>query len=216
MYISVLSSYVIVSTWSITLLIFLAHPTYSQTKEEDDSTYDAEFFSITYPLSWYVSNEHGVTGESEESGESGVILHNDQNDKNQGNRVTHRSNMDYSSIIVTVVPRSSILGSSHLSALELVDSLVDFAFSEERLAYHGAQLISNNYTSLSGIQARSVSFTTQGYYNLIIETADDSSLYQIAYTGQESKVQKQLPEVLSIISSFQIKGITDTPILPTA
>ena len=80
-----LSSSVIISMWSIILLIFLAHPTYSQTQQEDDSTYDAEFFSITYPVSWHVSNEHGVTGKP---GESGVILENDQNDTNQRNRVT--------------------------------------------------------------------------------------------------------------------------------
>ena len=93
---------------------------------------------------------------------------------------------------------------------------MDSVFSKERLAYHGAQLVSDNYTSLSGIQARSVSFTTQGYFNLIIQSADDNNMYQIAYTGQESKVEKELPEVLSIISSFQIKGITDTAILSTA
>ena len=118
--------------------------------------------------------------------------------------------MDYSSIIVTVIPRSSLLGHSDLSALELVDSLMDSVFSEEELVYRGARLITDNYTSLSGIQARSVSFTTQGFYNLVIEAADDSNVYQFAYIGQESKVQKELPEVLSIKSSFQIKGITDT------
>lgn len=212
MYISVLSSPVIVSTWSITLLIFLAHPTYSQTQHVDNSTYDAEFFSIAYPKSWYVSDEHGITGEL---GESGVTLQNDQKDRIQSNRITPRSSMDYSNVIVTVIPRSSLIGSSHLSALGLVDSLMDYAFSEETLTYNGAQLISDNYTSLSGIQARSVSFATQGFYNLIIQTADDSNLYQIAYIGQESKAQKELPEVLSIISTFEIKGLIDTAILST-
>ncbi|MGC2427184.1 MAG: PsbP-related protein [Nitrososphaeraceae archaeon] len=195
---------------SIIFLVFLAHPTYSQTQQEDSSTYDSELFSITYPLSWHVSDERGVTGEP------GVILQNDQKDRIQSNRVTPRSHMDYSNVMVTIVPRSSLLGSSGLSALELVDSLMDSVFSKERLAYHGAQLVSDNYTSLSGIQARSVSFTTQGYFNLIIQSADDNNMYQIAYTGQESKVEKELPEVLSIISSFQIKGITDTAILSTA
>jgi len=192
---------------SITLLIFLLHPTYSQSQQEDDSAYDTEFFSLTYPVLWHVSSEHGITGEP---GEVGVVLKNDHNDTSHRNRATPRSNMDYSSIIVTVIPRSSLLGHSDLSALELVDSLMDSVFSEEELVYRGARLITDNYTSLSGIQARSVSFTTQGFYNLVIESADDSNVYQFAYIGQESKVQKELPEVLSIKSSFQIKGITDT------
>ena len=118
--------------------------------------------------------------------------------------------MGYSIIIVTSVPKSSLFGSSDLSGLELVDSFVDFAFCKERLSYYGAQLIADNYTSVSGIQARSVTYATGGYYNLVINTADDSNFYQISYVSRESKYQEELPEVLSIISSFQIKGTTDT------
>jgi hypothetical protein len=62
----------------------------------------------------------------------------------------------------------------------------------------------------SGIQARSVTYTTRGYYNLVMNTADDSNFYQISYVCQESKYQEELPEVLSIISSFRIEGTTDT------
>ncbi len=211
MYILVHSS-PLIATLLITLLIILAHPSYSQTQQEYDSSYDAEFFSIKYPSSWHVSEEHGVTADRIESG---VILQNDQKDRVQSNRITPRSNMDYSSVIVTVIPRSSLPGSDGFSAMELVNSYMDSTFSEESLAYHGAQLISDNYSSLSGIKARSVSFTTQGYYNLVIQSADDSNMYQIGYIGQESKFQKELPEVQSIISSFQIKGISDIPLLST-
>lgn len=123
--------------------------------------------------------------------------------------------MDYSSIIVSVIPRSSLLGFEDLKPLELVNSFMDYAFSDDALAYLGAQLITDNYTSLSHLKARSISFTTEGYYNLVIESADDSNMYQIAYYGQESKTQKELPEVLSIMSSFQIKGVTDTSVLGT-
>ena len=69
--------------------------------------------------------------------------------------------MDYSNVMVTISPIISIR-LWRADTLELVDSLMDSVFSKERLAYHGAQLVSDNYTSLSGIQARSVSFTTQG------------------------------------------------------
>ena len=61
---SVLSSSVVVSMGSIIFLVFLAHPTYSQTQQEDSSKLRlGTLSSITYPLSWHVSDERGVTGE---------------------------------------------------------------------------------------------------------------------------------------------------------
>ncbi|HEY7108487.1 MAG TPA: PsbP-related protein [Nitrososphaeraceae archaeon] len=205
-----LSSLLIISAWFVTPLLFLAHPSYSLTEQEDDKTYDEEFFSITYPSSWHVSNEPWFPSQP---GESGVILQNDRKDTNQANRITPRSSMDYSLITVTVMPRESFFGSSDLSALELVDSIVEYAFSQERLAYYGAQLIADNYTSISGTKARSISFTTDGYYNLVINSADEKNVYQLSYTGQESKVQEELTEVQSIISSFKIKEMSDGLIL---
>ena len=197
----------IVCALYVTLVIILAHPSYSQTQQENDIIYDAEFFSIKYPPSWHVSEEHGPT---RDLFGSGVILQNDQADTIQNNRKTPHSIIDYSQFVVFVKPRSSLPGSDVFSAMELVNSFIDYTFSEESLANRGAQLLSDNYTSLSGIQARSVSYTTQGEgdHNLVIVTADDSNIYEIAYYGQESKFQKEFPEVQAIISSFKIKGLS--------
>ena len=201
------SSIAKVSISLITLVILGTNLGNTRAEEQNLTVYDSDYFSIKYPSSWHISSEPWITSAP---GESGVILENSQKDTKQGNRVTPHSNMGYSIIIVTSVPKSSLFGSSDLSGLELVDSFVDFAFSEERLSYYGAQLMADNYTSVSGIQARSVTYTTGGYYNLVINTADDSNFYQISYVGQESKYQEELPKVLSIISSFQIEGSTDT------
>lgn len=200
------SSIAKVSISLITLVILGTNLGNTRAEEQNLTVYDSDYFSIKYPSSWHISSEPWLISVP---GESGVILENSQKDTKQGNRVTPHSNMGYSIIIVTSIPKSSLLGSSTLSGLELVDSFVDFAFSEERLSYYGAQLIADNYTSVSGNQARSVTYTTLGYYNLVINTADDSNLYQISFVGQESKYQEELPEVLFIISSFKIKGTSD-------
>jgi hypothetical protein len=196
-----------VSICFMTLVILVVNLGETRAEEQNLAIYDSDFFSIKYPSSWHISSEPWITSAP---GESGVILKNSQKDTNHGSRITPHSNMGYSIIIVTSVPKSSLFGSSDLSGLELVDFFVDFAFSEERLGYYGAQLIADNYTSVSGIQARSVTYTTGGYYNLVVSTADDSNFYQISYVCQESKYQEELPEVLSIISSFRIEGTTDT------
>lgn len=208
--VSLIRNKLLLTAWSI-LLLFLIEPVYSQA--QDLKEYDSEFFSIKYPSSWHISTEPWVT---DIPGTTGVILDNNQTDINRSNRITPHSNMGHSVIVVTVMPRSSLLGSNDLSASELVDSFVDFTFSAEKLSEYGAQLIADNYTSISGIQARSVSYTTGGYYYLLLSSADESNMYQITYVGQESRYQKELHEVQSIISSFKIKGINDTPILSTA
>lgn len=202
----------VISALLITLLIILAHPAYSLTQEENLSTYDDEFFSIKYPSSWHISSEPWNAGML---GDSVVFLDNNQMNMNQTNRITPRSSMEHSVIGVVVVPRSSLPSSNDMSPSELVNSFVDYFFSREALSESGAELITDNYTSLSGIQARTVTYTEGGYYNLVINIADESNMYQISYNGQESRYQKELHEVESIISSFKIKGTSDTSILST-
>ena len=195
-----------VSICFITLVILAVNLGDTRGEEQNLTIYDSDFFSIKYPSSWHIRTERWVTGIPGDS----LILDNNQNDTHQSNRITPHSNMGHSVIAVIVVPRSSIPISRELSASELVDSFVDRFFSQEKLSENGAQLLTDNHTSLSGIQARSVSFTDGGHYNLLIHSADDINLYQIGFVGQESKYQKELPEVQSIISSFQIKGTTDS------
>jgi hypothetical protein len=125
----------------MTLVILVVNLGETRAEEQNLAIYDSDFFSIKYPSSWHISSEPGITSAP---GESGVILKNSQKDTNHGSRITPHSNMGYSIIIVTSVLKSSLFGS------ELVDSFVDFAFSEERLGYYGAQLIADNYTSVFG------------------------------------------------------------------
>src|SRR4029078_529206 len=127
-----------------------------------------EFFSIKYPSSWHISSEEGF---ADIPGASGVMLLNNQIARSKSSRLTPHSNMGNSVFGVTVVPRSSLSGSSNLSASEMVDSFVDYSFSSEKLKYIGAQLLADNYTSLSGIPARSIFYTKDGYYNTHVNSA---------------------------------------------
>lgn len=164
--------------------------------------YDSEFFSIKYPSSWHISSEEGS---ADIPGASGVTFLENQMVMNQSNRKTPHSNMGHSVLSVTVVPRSSLPGSISLNASGLVDSFMDYSFSSEKLKYIGAQLLADNYTSLSGIPARSIFYTKDGYFNMLANSADLDNMYQIGYRGQISKYERELPEVASVIDSFEIK-----------
>ena len=89
----------------MTLVILLVNLGDTRAEEQNLTIYDSDFFSIKYPSSWHISTERWITSAP---GESGVILENSQKDTNQGNRITPHSNMGYSVIIVTSVPRSSL------------------------------------------------------------------------------------------------------------
>ena len=105
--------------------------------EENLNDYDSEFFSIKYPTSWFVSAGRGI---SDSPGASGVTLVNqiDMNDVNyNNNRVTPRSHVEHSVIVISVFPKTAFgKDTSNFDISEILDSFINYSFSSQKFLTH--------------------------------------------------------------------------------